>query len=344
MIARRVASNVALAAAALLVALAGAELACRLLVGVGWLRPSLRGRVAPELGYAARLVRSADPRLYVENDPAGPLVNRDGFRGPDLPHEKAPGTFRIVVLGDSVTFGLGVPTEATFPARLGAALAAESGARGPRYDVLNLGVSGYGTAQEIRLLEAKGLAYEPDLVVLAYVVNDPLGPELLALSLREAAEIERRPLHVAARHSELLGLVLDRVGLLRQIGRTEATYEKAYGHPEAWASVVDGLAELARLAGEHGFRVAVVMFPLLYDFERYPLARYDEQVREAVARAGFPFLDLRAVLPARDGTAYRLNVLDDTHPNARGHADAAVAIERFLRESGSLAPPAPSAR
>jgi lysophospholipase L1-like esterase len=338
----RVAGNMALGLAALLVALAGAELACRLFVAAGWLRPSLRGRIAPELGYSARLVRSDDPKLYVENDPAGPLVNRDGFRGPDVAREKPPGTFRIVVLGDSVTFGLGVPTDETFTARLAVALAAKGGPHDPLYEVLNLGVSAYGTAQEIRLLEVKGLAYDPDLVVLAYVVNDPLGPELLELSLREAAELERRPLNVAAHHSELLGLLLDRIGVLRQSGHAEVTYEKAYADPDAWAGVTDGLATLARLARESGFRAAVVMFPLLYDLDRYPLARYHEQVRDAVARAGLPFLDLRAVLPDRDASTYRLNVLDDTHPNARGHADVALAIERFLRESGSLAPRVPA--
>jgi len=335
---RRVAGNVALVLAALLVALLGAELACRLFVAAGWSRPSLRGRIAPELPYAARLVRSDDPKLYIENDPAGPEVNRDGFRGPDVAREKPPGTFRIIVLGDSVTFGLGVPTEETFTARLGASLAAKRSPNDPRYEVLNFGVSGYGTAQEIHLLEVKGLAYHPDLVLLVYIVNDPLGPELLALSLREVAELERRPLNVAAHHSELLGLVLDRIGLLRQTGRTEATYDAAYRNPQAWAGVTDGLAELARLGREHDFRVAVVVFPLLYDFAHYPCARYHEQVRDAVARVGVPFLDLRFELPLREATGYRLNVLDDTHPNARGHADAAVAIERFLRESGALAP------
>jgi hypothetical protein len=69
---------------------------------------------------------------------------------------------RVLMLGDSITFGSGVRDEETF-----CALMAQ------RYDVVNLGVEGYGTDQELLKLEREGLAYHPDVVVLNFTVaND----------------------------------------------------------------------------------------------------------------------------------------------------------------------------
>jgi len=66
------------------------------------------------------------------------------------------------MLGDSVTFGSGVRDDGTFCAL-----------RAWRYDVVNLGVEGYGTDQELLQLEHEGLAYHPDVVVLNFTVaND----------------------------------------------------------------------------------------------------------------------------------------------------------------------------
>jgi lysophospholipase L1-like esterase len=94
-------------------------------------------------------------------------TNAQGLR--DRPHavEKAPETFRIVVLGDSFMEAYQVPLEASLPYRLQELLAARG------VEVLNLGVGGYGTAQALLILEEEGLRYGPDLVVLAfYAGND----------------------------------------------------------------------------------------------------------------------------------------------------------------------------
>src|SRR5262249_55467660 len=94
-------------------------------------------------------------------------VNAHGFRGPDVDPD-AKGRTRIVALGDSVTFGNDPAYADTWPARL----ERELRTAGRPVDVLDLGLGGYDTVQEVATLEDVGLAYHPERVVLGYCVND----------------------------------------------------------------------------------------------------------------------------------------------------------------------------
>src|SRR5512134_166244 len=87
---------------------------------------------------------SPNPRLLFEPDPGDPSINADGFRDREFPVERGAAA-RIVALGDSVTFGWGVPAEDAWPKQLERLLAADGG---PDPEVLNLGVGGYNTRQE----------------------------------------------------------------------------------------------------------------------------------------------------------------------------------------------------
>jgi hypothetical protein len=111
-------------------------------------------------------------------------INSLGFRDRrEYPIDKPPGAFRILVLGDSVTFGHGAIYEATYPYLL------EQRLRQWRPDiewqVWNLGVPGYNTSQELAYLQRVGPVYRPDLVIVGFFENDlqdggPLGaPGLL---------------------------------------------------------------------------------------------------------------------------------------------------------------------
>lgn len=97
-------------------------------------------------------------------------TNDKGFRDDrDFPYEKPSGTFRVISLGDSNTQGLEVRQEHTFSAVLERFL--ES--KGKKAEVINTGVSGFGNAEQLVLLENEGMKYAPDAVVLGFFVNDP---------------------------------------------------------------------------------------------------------------------------------------------------------------------------
>jgi len=104
-------------------------------------------------------------------------VNSHGLRGPEIPYEKPPGTFRVLVVGDSFTFGAQVNEEQTFVDRLAGYLQShlsEGGQDTIRIQTLNGGVDGWSTVNELAWLKVEGVRYAPDLVVLMfYTGNDP---------------------------------------------------------------------------------------------------------------------------------------------------------------------------
>lgn len=101
-------------------------------------------------------------------------INTLGFRDRrNYTLEKPPGTFRILVLGDSVTFGHGTLDDTTYPHLL------EQRLRGWRpdvnWEVWNLGVPGYNTRQELDHLKEIGPLADPDVVVVGFYPNDFTG-------------------------------------------------------------------------------------------------------------------------------------------------------------------------
>ena len=104
-------------------------------------------------------------------------TNSAGFRGPELPGTKRAGEFRILLLGDSYTFGFGVGDEDTFAHRLQEMIDSRAGVAG-RVSVINAGVSAYGTAQQLLLYESAHARFEPDLVVLNFFVGNDVQENL----------------------------------------------------------------------------------------------------------------------------------------------------------------------
>ena len=89
-------------------------------------------------------------------------INSKGLRDSEVSYEKPARIFRIVLLGDSRTFGYGVPIEKHFSMLLEGYFDA--------VEVINMGVSGFGVDQELLYLRSEGVKYEPDLVI-AYVAH-----------------------------------------------------------------------------------------------------------------------------------------------------------------------------
>jgi lysophospholipase L1-like esterase len=118
---------------------------------------------------------SDNPRLMYELTPLSADHNRRGFRGADTTQAKKDGVYRILAMGDSVTYGLELAdTKDTIPAQLETLLNEQKGpGAGEReFEVLNFGVPGYSILQEAEQLRVKGLDFAPDLVVLTVCLND----------------------------------------------------------------------------------------------------------------------------------------------------------------------------
>jgi lysophospholipase L1-like esterase len=99
-------------------------------------------------------------------------TNSFGFRGTrEYVIPKPVGTRRVVVFGDSFTFGFGVDDDQTYAAILEQLL--DSACAGTEIEVVNAGVSGFSTSQELALLEHEASPFAPDAVVVGFFINDP---------------------------------------------------------------------------------------------------------------------------------------------------------------------------
>lgn len=96
-------------------------------------------------------------------------INAEGMRADrDYPYEKPAGTLRILSLGDSFTVGYEVSREDCFSS----VLERELHAKGLAVEVLNCGVSGFSTAEEMLYFERELHRYDPDLVLVSFYSND----------------------------------------------------------------------------------------------------------------------------------------------------------------------------
>jgi lysophospholipase L1-like esterase len=100
-------------------------------------------------------------------------TNSFGYRDAEIPVEKGKDAIRVLVIGDSVTFGHGVSEADTYSDQLERMLNREN--PGHHFDVINTAVPGNSPFQEYYDLK-RGLVFDPDIVVIQFVLNDLVEP------------------------------------------------------------------------------------------------------------------------------------------------------------------------
>ncbi|HDP93739.1 MAG TPA: hypothetical protein ENN40_00030 [Candidatus Aminicenantes bacterium] len=147
--------------------------------------PHVRYRMRP--GIDRRVVNTVNRRELEQGMKVRMRANSLGFRSADLPRAKPAGTYRIVFLGDSTTFGWGVEADERFSERLAARLNARNDGR--NYEVINLGIPGYTSWHGRKAFERFGLPWSPDMVIMSFGANDGkmISQRAKALLQRESA-------------------------------------------------------------------------------------------------------------------------------------------------------------
>jgi len=115
-------------------------------------------------------------------------INRDGLRDRERTLAPAAGTLRVAMLGDSYVQGLNVPLEQTLPAQLEARLSQCLPGPPTRAEVINFGVSGYGTAQQLLTFRHHAAKYRPQVVMLAVYTGNDIFNNHRALNPTDYAE------------------------------------------------------------------------------------------------------------------------------------------------------------
>ncbi|HOW96191.1 MAG TPA: SGNH/GDSL hydrolase family protein [Kiritimatiellia bacterium] len=281
----------------------------------------------PAIGYepAPNFEHHGEKRLYFEFQGRS---NNLGFRDRDHTLEKEPAVVRLVVLGDSLTMGLFVDrTDAVFTSVLEQSLAG----RGKRVEVMNFGVSGYNTRQEVAMLIEKGLFYRPDVVVLAYCLNDVEEMNggimtKLRVEKKEHGGIERSMLSPWLARSALYRVVYSQ--WLSASAEKERKEQRMLLKQD---TVESSLRLLRETAERNKFRVLVAAFPPRENRRSPERLR---RITDLCASNGFEYLDLQPIFDERAARTGEKLMHDGWHPTTAGHRCAGEAIADGLVRRG----------
>ena len=311
------------------------------------LRPSTNGDVRYQLTPGAKV-----PAWDIE-------INAHGHRGRMGTFGKFAG-FRILVAGDSITFGNHLPVEATYAHQLHHLL----NESGTPYEVLNLAVGGYDVLQEVAQLEDIAPIYEPDMLVVGFCLND-VGIASLNLEYiervseyRSGTRFRLRALQYVVSRIERLRLgswlaeknrpevfASDYANRIVHIGadeyRLRELLERApdrypshwYRSEERIGRLRHAFARLSELAARESSTVVVVVIPWLegkQDDYRHGVAH--QMVAMEAQRVGFDVVDLLPDFTAVGMESLRISEGDLVHPNRRGHTIAAEKLAEYIRD------------
>lgn len=329
-----------------------ASLVCEIAARVMFPAPPDRTR-QPPLAYLydpeIRYVLMPNQKAWIEDGLV--TVNSSGFRGSETALPKPDGRFRIVILGDSVTIGMGIADDEAYPAQLERLLHARFPGRD--LDVINLGVPGYDTRQEVGLLRRNLSRLAPDLVLVGFYTNDVpdvLEGEATLTGTRIAAQNPQagQVLHMDSTSPSWVDRYLRKSRVIFVAGRAinrwrgagewgmsrmalEMDMLRGKASPEldrAWARVAGQFRELHSLAESTLFTVGVVVLPpreLVTG--QFAAAAYVNKVRSLAEPLGFAIVDPTPLMTADRADAAGLFIpYDRNHPSAAGHRLIARAI------------------
>lgn len=244
-------------------------------------------------------------------------INSLGLRGQEVDLKPAENEIRILMLGDSLVFGIGLSDQYTIPRQLEQQLNGNS--EEIVYSVINMGVPSYNTEQELIQLQIIGFSLDPDLVLLIFTDND-LQPKMWVFDRRAS------PLVDLAQRSYAMSLL---ARLYWEIAGDEDRVPYLANretHPR-WPVVRAALAEIAELCRAKG-----VPF-LLFTRESSP------RLEAIAAEIGVPVLDLEPLLEDprwnKPGVALTVSAIDP-HPNRAGAEMYSTLLREHLERLGVI--------
>ena len=288
--------------------------------------PELFFRLTPDLDVA----ETGNPRIFDLQ------TNALGLRGGEIARPKPPGTYRVLAVGDSCTFGSGAGSADTYPAQLERQLGTLRPDLG--FEVLNAGVPGFTSYQALRYLEIEGFDLQPDAVLFGTGVNDA-SPARAGGKRRfgEGRMLSDREYAAALRAQRGLGIrrLLWRAGL--GFGAAGSPVDEAgdVKRRVPLAEYEKNLVSFAEQSRARGILPLIVAWPLKSQAGgldgrtevELTVERYQRAAAAAAAAQATPFVDL---LPPLLGRADLF--IDMVHLSPRGYGVVAERIARELAE------------
>lgn len=255
-------------------------------------------------------------------------INGLGYRGAEFARQKPAGVYRVVLLGDSFTFGEGTSEPYIYPTLLPEALGTH-GLEAQRVEVVNLGIPGNDLTESRLTYQRVGRRLEPNLVLFQWNTNDFPAPQVQEDHLRLIGA-QYRELHARAealRWSHLLSFVYMRLQM-SQLSREliATTREEA----ETGRYRFDEIGRVSRMAEQDGAGFAVLAFPELIRFDDYPYASILDLLHDYCREEGIALVDLLPALAVHEDSELWVHETDH-HPNRIAHAIAARELAKGLR-------------
>jgi lysophospholipase L1-like esterase len=244
----------------------------------------------------------------------------------DIERAVASDSFKILGLGDSIMFGVGLPAEQTYLARAGRILADNS--RAP-VEILNMAIPGYNTVQENAVHQEFGERVRPDLVIVHYWADDTrqyrvfggyvvdFGDMLIDGGLVQALPLPHALNDFLLVNSRLYALLTHIV-----VANSRNT------EPSDFQRAAAPMREIHDRAVATGGRLLVLASPGLDGERPYP-NRDLFSLRKLGEGHGFEVIDLTEWLGDTDAASV---AMDPVHFNAEGHRILAERLAAYLLE------------
>lgn len=241
-------------------------------------------------------------------------INSLGLRDREHPYEKPAGVQRVLVLGDSFAWGYGVSNRETFSSQLEKRFESEN----MPWEVLNAGVSGWGTDQELLYLQRDGLRFSPDIVVVAFFLGN--DPENNSTSKKYGLQKPWFP---------DLDLMLSNVPVPLP-GSSKKPESTKVDPIELSAAILTRMGEVCE---SHGCPLIVMKFGEYLGFDPRNAEDWAAETRQlkSLLPEGVHFFDWDQQLEARSISGYDvIEGNDEGHWNAFGHELTAEFLFEFL--------------
>jgi lysophospholipase L1-like esterase len=270
--------------------------------------------------------------------------NSLGYRGDEITREKKPGVHRILCLGGSTTYEIGVPDyRESFTVQLEQILCERRGQRD--IEVINAGCPGWNSWESLVDLEFRGLDLKPDLVVVYCGCNEVHARMVPPTDYRRDDTGFRKSWHARPalwersaalrRIGVALGIAAaNSVGALSQVDYADKPEPFATLAANSTDFYADNLEDMIAVSRAHGADVLIATWAWSPNCNDYASHAADQQgfreindtSREVAARRGVALFDFVAAMPT-DPSYWR----DGAHVNAKGARTKAELFADFIQ-------------
>ena len=279
--------------------------------------------------------------------------NEKGFRDHVYPSGKSNQTVRVFLASDSVGFGTNVRMEDAYPKLL----ESEVNALGMpfRTEVISYSMPGLSLKQKLHLVERYAPDYDPDLIVIDYVIND-----IEFESVKVGRGFDRQACAIKLLHLPFPCVWKERLkesafifalqqAIERSLHRVQWEdrnqfyeqvegdyYHRLYAMKDKQLYLDDWFRRIGEYQKATGIPVLVPIFPLIYDYDKYKWEDINRLIVQLCERNGLRYVPLLDAFKHHPWNELRVQRGDFTHPSVKGNTVAAEAILDGLRTHNML--------